>query len=173
MFTSRSAHPHKQQGVVLVVSLLILLVLTLLGISSLDGSIMEEKMATNSQMATTTFQKAESSIRETFYTESQDPAGAYFHAENGETENHNETINNPDGDVAYELTAGTEMRFPPTEVKGRHQGGGSADNPLAGLNSEGGTAPRYIEIVGTASVGEINNRNIQGYVITGMMAPPN
>jgi len=57
----------RQRGVVLVVSLLILLVLTLLGISSLDSSVMEEKMASNSQTMTDTFQTAESAIKATYF----------------------------------------------------------------------------------------------------------
>ena len=56
---------HKQQGAVLLISLLILLVLTMLGLSSLNGSLMEEKMAANAQTSTTLFQAAESTIHAT------------------------------------------------------------------------------------------------------------
>lgn len=64
----------RQRGVVLVVSLLILLVLTLLGISSLDSSVMEEKMASNSQTMTDTFQTAESAIKATYFEYVDRPA---------------------------------------------------------------------------------------------------
>jgi len=138
----------QQRGVVLVVSLLILLVLTLLGISSLDSSIMEEKMASNAQTASSTFQAAESAIRKTFYAESLDPAGAVAHAESGTTETYD-----ADGDI----TAGTVMSVPSTTSK---------TTPVHGNNSQGvGFSTRRIEIIGTANVGDINSRHTQGYDI--------
>ena len=36
---------HRQRGVVLVVSLIMLLVITLLAVSSMQGTVLEEKMA--------------------------------------------------------------------------------------------------------------------------------
>ncbi|NOX76103.1 MAG: pilus assembly protein PilX, partial [Gammaproteobacteria bacterium] len=59
--------PGTQRGAVLIISLLILLVLTVIGINSMDGSIMEQKMATNSRDSAATFQEAESAIRNTFF----------------------------------------------------------------------------------------------------------
>ena len=53
----------KQRGSVLVVSLMILVVLTLLGISSMSGSIVEEKMASNSRDYNLAFQAAETAMR--------------------------------------------------------------------------------------------------------------
>ncbi len=53
---------NKQNGVVLVVSLIMLLILTLLGISALNTTSMEEKMATNSQSINRAFQAAEAGI---------------------------------------------------------------------------------------------------------------
>jgi len=55
---------HSQQGVVLVVSLVILLVMTLIGISAMKVTGLEEKMAGNSRNMNLAFQAAESALRE-------------------------------------------------------------------------------------------------------------
>ena len=52
-----------QQGIVLVVALLILVVMTILGVSMLSSSTLEERMASNVQAKNITFQAAESCIR--------------------------------------------------------------------------------------------------------------
>lgn len=54
---------EKQQGIVLVVALLILVVMTVLSVSMLSSSTLEERMASNLQSQNTTFQAAESCIR--------------------------------------------------------------------------------------------------------------
>ncbi len=53
----------KQQGIVLVVALLILVVMTVLSVSMLSSSTLEERMASNLQSQNATFQAAESCIR--------------------------------------------------------------------------------------------------------------
>ena len=64
MKTSRNCNTqHAQHGSVLVVSLMILVVLTLLGISSMSGSIVEEKMAYNNRDYNLAFQAAETAMR--------------------------------------------------------------------------------------------------------------
>jgi len=151
---------HQQSGVVLVVSLLILLVLTLLGISSLDGSIMEEKMAANTQTANTTFQAAESAIRQTFYEESKDPIGAFENAQSGDTETYD--------DASYDLTAGTVMSIPSTARKE----GARLPDRLRAAFSEGEFVARRVEITGNANVDDINSSNTQGYLVFPMMATP-
>jgi len=52
-----------QQGIVLVVALLILVVMTILGVSMLSSATLEERMASNLQGQNLTFQTAESCIR--------------------------------------------------------------------------------------------------------------
>lgn len=52
-----------QQGIVLVVALLILIVMTILGVSMLSSSTLEERMASNIQAKSITFQAAESCVR--------------------------------------------------------------------------------------------------------------
>lgn len=52
-----------QRGAVLVVSLLILLILTIIGVSSMQSSTLEEKMASNSRDRNVGFQSAEAAIR--------------------------------------------------------------------------------------------------------------
>ncbi|MBT8092482.1 MAG: pilus assembly protein PilX, partial [Gammaproteobacteria bacterium] len=56
--------PQREQGAVLIVSLVMLLIVTLIAVSSMQGTIMEEKMAGNSRDRNLAFQTAESSLRE-------------------------------------------------------------------------------------------------------------
>ena len=56
--------PKKQQGAVLIVSLLILLVLTMFGITGARTSTMEEKMVGNMRQQLISFQAAEAAIRD-------------------------------------------------------------------------------------------------------------
>jgi type IV pilus assembly protein PilX len=54
---------RRQRGVVLIVALVVLLVLTLLGISSMQGTVMEERMAGNMYDRNLAFQAAEAALR--------------------------------------------------------------------------------------------------------------
>jgi len=56
--------PNRQRGVVLIVSLVMLLVVTLLAVSSMQGTVLEEKMAGNTKDRNLAFQTTESAIRE-------------------------------------------------------------------------------------------------------------
>jgi len=51
-----------QRGAVLIVSLVVLLVLTLIGVAGMNSSVMQERMAVNAQNANRTFQAAESMV---------------------------------------------------------------------------------------------------------------
>lgn len=53
----------KQSGVVLVVSLIMLLLLTLIGVSGMQTTALEEKMASNSRDQNIAFQAAEAALR--------------------------------------------------------------------------------------------------------------
>ncbi|MDH3305864.1 MAG: PilX N-terminal domain-containing pilus assembly protein [Gammaproteobacteria bacterium] len=55
---------RRQRGVVLIVSLILLLVVTLLAVSSMQGTALEEKMAGNTRDRNLAFQTTESAIRE-------------------------------------------------------------------------------------------------------------
>ncbi|MDH5454433.1 MAG: PilX N-terminal domain-containing pilus assembly protein [Gammaproteobacteria bacterium] len=63
-FLQRTATRQKQEGAVLVATLMILLVVTLLTVSNMRGSILEEKMAGNTNDRNVAFQAAESALRE-------------------------------------------------------------------------------------------------------------
>lgn len=54
----------KQRGSVLIVALVVLLVLTLLGISGMDTTVMQERMASNMQEGLSSFQAAEAGLRD-------------------------------------------------------------------------------------------------------------
>ncbi|MFT6914132.1 MAG: type IV pilus assembly protein PilX [Motiliproteus sp.] len=55
---------QKQQGIALIISMIVLLVITLLGLGSVRDASMEEKMAGNIKSRTVAFQAAESALRE-------------------------------------------------------------------------------------------------------------
>lgn len=57
---------YRQKGVVLIISLLILVIITIIGIGSMQSTIVEEKMATNANDQNIAFQAAETALR---YTE--------------------------------------------------------------------------------------------------------
>jgi type IV pilus assembly protein PilX len=56
-------HSTKQQGVVLVVSLIMLLIMTLLAVGSMNTTVLEEKMAGNYKDRNMAFQAAEAGLR--------------------------------------------------------------------------------------------------------------
>ena len=57
------SHRKKQSGAVLFVSLILLLIMTILGISGMQTTILEEKMAGNFRDANYAFQSAEAALR--------------------------------------------------------------------------------------------------------------
>lgn len=54
----------RQRGAVLLVSLMILLIMTVLGIAGMSGTTMEEKMAANNQQQQQAFQASETALRD-------------------------------------------------------------------------------------------------------------
>ena len=57
-------HNHAQRGAVLLVSLMILLIMTVLGIAGMSSTTMEEKMAANNQQRQQAFQASETALRD-------------------------------------------------------------------------------------------------------------
>jgi type IV pilus assembly protein PilX len=72
-----AGHP-KQQGAALIVSLIILLILTILGVSSLSNSGLESRMAHNFQLSNYVFHGAESAIEGVLITTTVDDNPAYY-----------------------------------------------------------------------------------------------
>ncbi|SHN14234.1 type IV pilus assembly protein PilX [Pseudomonas asturiensis] len=62
-FTPTKTFPAHQRGMVLLVSLVFLLLLTLLGISSMQNATLQEKMAGSVTVRNLSFQKAEAALR--------------------------------------------------------------------------------------------------------------
>ena len=56
--------PRKQQGVILIMALVILLAMTTIGVSSISTSTLEERMASNFDDRNISFQAAEAALRE-------------------------------------------------------------------------------------------------------------
>ncbi|TCK19146.1 type IV pilus assembly protein PilX [Thiogranum longum] len=69
---------HSQQGAVLAVALMILLIMTMIGISGMRGTILQERMANNTRDRNQAFQAAESSLRDAeAYVETIVTTGAF------------------------------------------------------------------------------------------------
>ncbi len=70
-----AANPRQQKGAALITSLLILILFTIIGLSGIQTTILEEKMANNYRDSELSFQSAESALAfgenkiETFFTE--------------------------------------------------------------------------------------------------------
>ncbi len=155
MYTSRNIK-NRQHGAVLVVSLLILLVLTLIGVSSMDGSIMEEKMASNSQTAATTFQRAESSIREALFIERTNPSGAV-----GKDRNGDDAVNRDDTVDGITIISTSQHVYNPDAIAITMRN--SSDNLFEA---------RAFEIIGTAQIGAIRSVHTQGYLALNQIRRP-
>ena len=63
MMILKNKFSQSQQGAALIVGLIMLLLMTILGVTSMSSSIMEEKMAGNSRDRAIAFQAAESALR--------------------------------------------------------------------------------------------------------------
>jgi len=63
MMTRISLNRNRQQGAVLIATLMILVLLTIFGISTMDTNILEEKMASNMRERNVAFQSAEAALR--------------------------------------------------------------------------------------------------------------
>jgi len=61
--TMQTPLPNKQQGLALVVSLIMLLIMTLLAVNSMQTTVLEEKMAGNYKDRNMAFQSAEAGLR--------------------------------------------------------------------------------------------------------------
>lgn len=154
--------PHstkRQQGAVLLISLLVLLVLTLIGLSSLDSSVMEQKMATNAQTATSTFQQAESAIRQTYYLESPSPTNALDKAMNGTATERHRGYSTPD------MAIGTDLAHPTATTTDKGALTGTSRSNAIDVGRRIQFTEQVIEITGTANVGNIQSRATQGYSV--------
>lgn len=60
---SRSFPPRRQQGVALVVALVLLLVVTMIGLASMRGTSLQERMSANMYDRSLAFQRAEGALR--------------------------------------------------------------------------------------------------------------
>ncbi len=156
----------RQHGAVLVISLLILLVLTLVGVSSLDGSIMEEKMASNSQIAAATFQQAESAIREAYFQELTNPLGAVSN-ERARTDDDDDPLPFVNRDRTV-IIDGVTTTITSTSLHAYNPDDPEVYTP----NSSLGFAARVFEIQGSARIGAISSINVQGYLVSNTMPRP-
>jgi len=65
-FPQARPDPRRQRGAVLIVAMILLLILTLLGVSMMNSTRLEERMAANTQEATQVFQSAETGLSQSY-----------------------------------------------------------------------------------------------------------
>lgn len=109
------SHRTRQRGVVLVISLLLLLVLTMLGLAATRGTTLEQRMTTNQNDQEVAFQAAEAALRagESVLSSASSPnynsntAGAYNLSTMGDV--NWKTIDwSPTGGAVYAYSAGIQ-----------------------------------------------------------------
>ena len=129
------ANIRHQSGAVLIVSLMIMLVMTIIGISALSGTTLEEKMAHNYQQSMIVFQGAETAIEKIiiagdpggagiydnpFYDVDQDPLVTSLSAGLNDTSTvvaYDETVMDPNNYVANaKLTTSSTVSFKGTNA---------------------------------------------------------
>lgn len=64
MLNKQTHSRHNQTGAALAISLLILLMMTLIGVNSMRGTVLQERMASNTKDRNQAFQAAETALRE-------------------------------------------------------------------------------------------------------------
>ena len=130
--TSSSRHSvpcHRQRGAALLVGLIFLLVLTLMGVSSMSTARLEQKMVANTQFSDWAFQAAESGIQATlteddiFVTETPD--------------------SNSDG-----IPDGISHSYGSTSTNTRYVGSGMV--PIGGFSLDAGMAAHHYQLVSSA-----------------------
>lgn len=73
-----AALPRRQTGAVLIVAMILLVILTLLGVTAMNTTSLEEKMATNNQEQVRAFQAAETGLSQAFNdNDAYDISGTY------------------------------------------------------------------------------------------------
>ncbi len=127
--TSRSLSPcRRQQGTALIVGLIFLLVLTLIGISTMSTARLEQKMVANTQFSDWAFQAAESGIQATF------------------TENNIYVTVTPDDD-SDGVPDGIGHSYGTTTTNTRYVGPGLV--PIGGYSLDAGMAAHHYQLVST------------------------
>lgn len=64
MQTLPSSPPSRQRGAILIISLVVLLVMTIIGVTAMQGTVLEEKMAGGLRDKSIAFQAAEAALRD-------------------------------------------------------------------------------------------------------------
>ncbi|MDH5711418.1 MAG: pilus assembly PilX N-terminal domain-containing protein [Gammaproteobacteria bacterium] len=141
--------PGSQSGLVLVVALIILVVLTLIGISSMSSSTLEMKVAGNMQQHTVAFQAAQSRLAFAMADDPVNPIDYLIAAVNGAIPD--QTCNPSDGcpnDAAWVATA-------TVKYIDCSKGIGSS------LESGKGFSYRWFEVTATGETATLSSRSVQ------------
>lgn len=96
--------PRRQQGIVLVVGLIFLLVMTIIGVTSLSTTRLQEQMAGNMQQKTLAFQTSEAAVAR-FFTSANGPSSTLSTNDSCATD---DTVTNDDINEGVENEACSE-----------------------------------------------------------------
>lgn len=154
---------QQQQGAVLAISLILLLVITLVGVSTVGTTLLEEKMAMNSQVSNRTFQASEDAIEAALddisylgraYDLSVEAAGGPVQWEELAVENDNEGLSSKATSKFLEIATNVARE-------------GKGDSIVIG--GGGGVAYYNYSVDGEAEIPAANsfNTNVQGAYIRG------
>ena len=158
----------QERGSALIVSLLILLVMTIVGVTTLNSTMMQEKMAVNSHDMITTFQAAEAAIGHGIADASAVDAPFFITA----LDDYKKAISPPS--KTYDLdngatSASAELTgYPPALVDG--SGNVTPRNKMHHINSSMGVFVAYsMQFKGT---GKINATGAKAVNVQGIMKGP-
>lgn len=157
-------NPKNQQGATLIVALILLLVMSIIAITSMSTSVLEEKMAVNLQNYVNVFQVAESGIDQSINDISV--LQAVRSAANTQTVN-------PSLGTTSSAVASVEISFVKEDV---FEDGDTPDATKAGGSWEGGgagnssTSTRYFEAESNAHL--VGNTNIKTKLTQGFYYCP-
>ncbi len=137
---------NKQKGVVLVIGLLMLLVITIVGVTAMSSTTSNERMAANNQFQTISFQAAESAIHSVARPQELSPALISFPNPRA-TQNFAYDIDmNNAGATTVNVQASADIQFC-----------GEMDSIGTQLGSKSiNIKERIYDVFGTGSVGAIN-----------------
>ena len=144
---------HKQQGVVLVIGLLMLLVITVVGLSAMSSTSSNERSTGNNQLSTLSFQASESAVKSMFSRPDVEPTIMDIDISDGTLANQISQLNNYDVDLSS--AAGATVSVQATSLASFCGGDPlQVDTSLAsGSQDSGGNESLVFDVSGSSVIG--------------------
>ena len=144
---------HKQQGVILVIGLLMLLLITIIGVSAMTSTSSNERTTGNNQFSTINFQAAESAVKSMFSRPDVEPSVMDTDTTDGTAVNEISQINNYDVDLSS--AAGATVSVQATSLA-RFCGGDPVQvntSFSSGSQDSGGNESLVFDVAGQSQIG--------------------